>query len=121
MSFSNSINSRKMLQKTLQNNIDLFCLIEVNKHNIHGWEIMTRIHKTFGILVGPSTVYPCLSLLQKRGFVTSFWDMSTTHKPRKMYAITKLGQVHVRELSMTFGVIVGTFGGLEHAKEQITS
>jgi hypothetical protein len=39
----------------------------VPKHQpMHGYQIITKIRKTFGVYFGPSTIYPLLGALEKK-------------------------------------------------------
>jgi DNA-binding PadR family transcriptional regulator len=58
---------------------------------MHGYQVITRIRKTFGVYFGPSTIYPLLNLLEKKGYVKSEWNMSS-ERPRKVYKLTTEGQ-----------------------------
>ena len=71
--------------------LDLIVLQYLDKESMHGYQIITKIRKGFGIYFGPSTVYPLLGLLEKKGYVTSAWDMNN-ERPRKMYKLTNEGK-----------------------------
>jgi DNA-binding PadR family transcriptional regulator len=58
---------------------------------MHGYQIITKIRKNFGVYFGPSTIYPLLGALEKAGYVKSEWDMSN-ERPRKVYKLTAEGQ-----------------------------
>jgi DNA-binding PadR family transcriptional regulator len=58
---------------------------------MHGYQIITKIRKTFGVYFGPSTIYPLLGTLEKKGYVKSEWNMSS-ERPRKVYKLTTEGQ-----------------------------
>jgi len=58
---------------------------------MHGYEIITSIRKSYGINFGPSTIYPLLGMLEKKGHLESDWDM-TTERPRKVYKLTESGK-----------------------------
>jgi DNA-binding PadR family transcriptional regulator len=58
---------------------------------MHGYQIITKIRKNFGVYFGPSTVYPLLNTLEKKGLVKSEWNMNT-ERPRKVYSLTNDGQ-----------------------------
>jgi DNA-binding PadR family transcriptional regulator len=58
---------------------------------MHGYQIITKIRKTFGVYFGPSTIYPLLASLEKKGYVSSEWNMNT-ERPRKIYNLTNKGQ-----------------------------
>ncbi len=71
--------------------LDLIILQFVSTQPMHGYQIIIKIRKNFGVYFGPSTVYPLLSTLEKKGLVKSEWNMST-ERPRKVYSLTSNGQ-----------------------------
>ena len=71
--------------------LDMIVLQYLDKESMHGYQIITKIRKGFGVYFGPSTVYPLLGLLEKKGYVTSAWNMDT-ESPRKMYKLTNEGK-----------------------------
>jgi DNA-binding PadR family transcriptional regulator len=58
---------------------------------MHGYQVITKIRKGFGVYFGPSTVYPLLGLLEKKGYVKSIWNMDS-ERPRKVYTLTNEGK-----------------------------
>ena len=71
--------------------LDMIVLQYLDKESMHGYQIITKIRKGFGVYFGPSTVYPLLGLLEKKGYVTSAWNMNA-ERPRKMYKLTNEGK-----------------------------
>jgi len=71
--------------------LDMIILQYLNKESMHGYQLITTIRKGFGIYFGPSTIYPLLGLLEKKGYVKSTWNMKT-ERPRKIYSLTNNGQ-----------------------------
>ena len=71
--------------------LDMIVLQYLEKQDMHGYQIITSIRKDFGVYFGPSTVYPLLGLLEKKGVVQSTWNM-TCERPRKVYALTQQGK-----------------------------
>jgi PadR family transcriptional regulator, regulatory protein PadR len=89
---SRSLNSQKEVSTKLTKGLlDLIILQLVNTQPMHGYEIITKIRKNFGVYFGPSTVYPLLNTLEKKDFVKSEWNMNT-ERPRKVYSLTNNGQ-----------------------------
>jgi PadR family transcriptional regulator, regulatory protein PadR len=87
-----AINIQKEVSTKLTKGLlDLIILQLVNAHPMHGYEIITKIRKNFGVYFGPSTVYPLLGTLEKKGLVKSEWNMKT-ERPRKVYSLTNNGQ-----------------------------
>ena len=71
--------------------LDMIVLQYLNQESMHGYQIITKIRKGFGVYFGPSTIYPLLGLLEKKGYVTSAWNMNT-ERPRKVYKLTNEGK-----------------------------
>ena len=87
-----AINSQKEVSTKLTKGLlDLIILQFVSTQPMHGYQIITKIRKNFGVYFGPSTVYPLLNTLEKKGFVKSEWNMNA-ERPRKIYNLTSNGQ-----------------------------
>lgn len=77
--------------KLMKGLLDLVILQFLNNQPMHGYQVITKIRKSFGIYFGPSTVYPLLGTLEKKGFVGSEWNMDA-ERPRKIYHLTSTGK-----------------------------
>ncbi|MEM3641840.1 MAG: PadR family transcriptional regulator [Candidatus Bathyarchaeia archaeon] len=84
-------NSKEVQVKLMKGLLDLIVLQFLSIQPMHGYQIITKIRKNFGVYFGPSTIYPLLSALEKSGYVKSEWDM-TNERPRKVYRLTTDGQ-----------------------------
>jgi PadR family transcriptional regulator PadR len=85
-------NPQKEVQtKLLKGLLDLITLQLLSTQPMHGYQIITKIRKCFGVYFGPSTIYPLLSTLEKKRYVQSEWDMDS-ERPRKVYKLTNEGQ-----------------------------
>jgi DNA-binding PadR family transcriptional regulator len=71
--------------------LDLIVLQIIDAQPIHGYQVITHVRKTFGVYFGPSTIYPLLACLEKKGQVSSRWSMEGD-RPRKVYEITDQGR-----------------------------
>ena len=71
--------------------LDMIILQFLEQQPMHGYQVITKIRKGFGVYFGPSTVYPLLGLLEKKGYVKSTWNMDA-ERPRKVYKLTNEGQ-----------------------------
>jgi len=71
--------------------LNMIVLKLLRSEPMHGYQIITSIRRSFGVYFGPSTVYPMLSLLEKKGQVKSEWNMNH-ERPRKVYTLTPEGQ-----------------------------
>ena len=87
-----NINNQKEAQTKLTKGLlDMIILQYLEHESMHGYQLITTIRKGFGVYFGPSTVYPLLGLLEKKGYVKSAWNMDT-ERPRKVYSLTKEGK-----------------------------
>ena len=84
-------NTKEVQAKLMKGLLDLIVLQFLSNQPMHGYQIITRIRKTFGVYFGPSTIYPLLNALEKSGYVKSEWDMNN-ERPRKVYRLTTEGR-----------------------------
>jgi len=84
-------NSKEVQAKLMKGLLDLIILQFLNGQPMHGYQIITKIRKNFGVYFGPSTIYPLLGTLEKKKYVKSEWNMSN-ERPRKVYTLTTEGQ-----------------------------
>ena len=85
-------NIQKEVQAKLAKGLlDLIVLQFLSAQPMHGYQIITKIRKSFGVYFGPSTIYPLLATLEKKGYVNSQWNMNN-ERPRKTYNLTTEGQ-----------------------------
>ena len=84
-------NVKEVQVKLMKGLLDLIVLQFLSNQPMHGYQIITKIRKTFGVYFGPSTIYPLLNTLERSGYVKSEWDMSN-ERPRKVYKLTAEGR-----------------------------
>jgi PadR family transcriptional regulator PadR len=85
-------NYQKEIQTKLAKGLlDMIILQHLNQEPMHGYQIITKIRKGLGIYFGPSTIYPVLGVLEKKGYLKSTWNMDT-ERPRKVYQLTSSGK-----------------------------
>jgi DNA-binding PadR family transcriptional regulator len=82
---------KEVSTKLMKGLLDLIILQFLSTEHIHGYQIITKIRKTYGIYFGPSTIYPMLGTLEKKGYINSTWNMDS-ERPRKVYSLTSDGQ-----------------------------
>ena len=65
-------NAQKEVQvKLAKGLLDLIILQYLNSEPMHGYQIITKIRKSFGIYFGPSTIYTFMAQLEKKGNIKS--------------------------------------------------
>lgn len=83
----------------LMGNIDYIFLENIATKPMHGYGLMEKIRDQYQVLLGPSTIYPCLNLLEKKGFIRHHWDLESA-RPKKVYVVTEKGKKEVRHRRM---------------------
>jgi PadR family transcriptional regulator, regulatory protein PadR len=87
------VNAQKEVQTKLAKGLlDLIILQYLNQQPMHGYQVITKIRKSFGVYFGPSTIYPFMSQLEKKGYIKSQWN-TDSERPRKVYTLTHDGRV----------------------------
>lgn len=103
-------NTQKQVQvKLTKGLLDMIVLQFLDGQPMHGYQIISKIRKSFGVYFGPSTVYPLLSSLEKKGYVSSDWNMES-ERPRKVYKLTSEGQNLLNFTENSLNLIVKTIG-----------
>ena len=82
---------KEVSTKLMKGLLDLIVLQFLSTEPMHGYQVIIKIRKNFGVYFGPSTIYPLLGTLEKKGYVDSHWNMNF-ERPRKVYSLTNDGQ-----------------------------
>ncbi|MCL1970949.1 MAG: PadR family transcriptional regulator [Candidatus Bathyarchaeota archaeon] len=109
-------NQKEIQAKLTKNLLDMIVLRLINHQAMHGYQVITQIRKIWGIYFGPSTVYPLLSTLEKKGYIISKWNM-TADKPRKIFTITNNGKARIKSAENTLNLICKTLNTFEPPSE----
>ena len=96
---------RKVDKQLTRGLLDIIVLEFLRSEGMHGYKIITLIRKNFGAYFGPSTIYPFLTDLQEKGYITSQWD-TKYDRPRKVYTITSEGHNMLTGIELSFSTIV---------------
>ncbi|MEM2969891.1 MAG: PadR family transcriptional regulator [Candidatus Bathyarchaeia archaeon] len=111
-------NTKEVQVKLMKGLLDLIILQFLSASPMHGYQIITKIRKTFGVYFGPSTIYPLLNSLEKSGYVKSEWDMKND-RPRKVYRLTAEGQNLLNFTEYSLNLICKKIGTSGIQKETI--
>jgi DNA-binding PadR family transcriptional regulator len=112
------VNMKKEIQTKLTKGLlEMIVLQFLDAQPMHGYQIISKIRRSFGVYFGPSTIYPLLATLEKRGYVKSQWNMET-ERPRKIYHLTTEGQNLLNYTENSLNLICKTIGTNNNAKEE---
>jgi len=101
---------REVQIKLMRGLLDLVILQFLKAEPMHGYQIIISIRRNFGVYFGPSTIYPLLNVLQKKGYLNSRWDLNN-ERPRRVYSLTHDGH----------SLLNGTEESLNHICRRLTS
>ena len=100
----NNNNQKQIQTKLTKGLLDMIILQYLEKESMHGYQLITKIRKGFGVYFGPSTIYPLLGALEKKGYVKSIWNMNA-QRPRKVYELTVEGKNLLNYTESTLNLI----------------
>jgi PadR family transcriptional regulator PadR len=112
-------NSKEVQVKLMKGLLDMIVLQFLSSQPMHGYQVITKIRKTFGVYFGPSTIYPLLNALEKKGYVKSEWNMNN-ERPRKVYTLTTDGQNLLSFTEDSLGFICRKIGTTGMSKGALT-
>lgn len=107
--------------KVTKSVLESIVLSELSKKPIHGYRLIRELQKKFGVYFGPSTMYPLLASIEKRGLAKSYWELPIkghkkrykynngsrlNHRPRKIYVITDKGMESLKSCHKELEFIV---------------
>jgi PadR family transcriptional regulator PadR len=92
--------------KYVKTSLDLVILAILNGKPMYGYKIMAAIHKEFGVLLSPGSLYPLLHSLEEKKLVESHVEGG-----KKVYAATTEGR---RRLQNAFTVFRTSMNQLEN-------
>ncbi len=76
--------------------LDIIVLAMLNGEPKYGYKLIGELHKAFGVLLSPGTLYPLLYHLKKDGLIEV-----TLFNRRKIYRLTDKGQIRVHMISVS--------------------
>jgi PadR family transcriptional regulator PadR len=85
------MNNKEIQTKLVRGLLEPVTLRLLNEQPMCGYQLIVTIRKVFNTYFGPSTIYPLLNALEKKGYVKSEWVMNG-ERPRKVYELTATGQ-----------------------------
>lgn len=78
----------------LQGTLDMLVLRALQLQPMHGWGITERLEQGSArtLQVGQGSLYPALYRLERRGLITSKWDVTENNRKARYYTLTAAGR-----------------------------
>jgi len=87
----------------LQGTLDMLILRALSLGPLHGYGVIQRLRQMSDemLSVEQGALYPALSRIEQKGWVTSAWGVNETGRQAKFYTLTRAGrkQLQVEEAS----------------------
>ena len=78
----------------------------------YGLQLVKELHASGQLLSSQGTVYPLLGRLHDSGYVTSFWELSESERPRRFYQLTDLGRQELASFQTYWAQFSGSVSAL---------
>lgn len=105
----------KTEESFLTNLTKLYVLVALYKSPKHGYELMADFKKVTGKNMSAGQIYPLLSDMEKKSFVTVSEQFEGNRK-KKVYSLTEKGKKHRNVLISQLGDLLA-YGGVKINKE----
>jgi DNA-binding PadR family transcriptional regulator len=83
----NVMSEERIIEKQVKTFLDIVVLAILNGNSMHGYKIIAAIHRDFGVLLSPASLYPLLHLLENNKLIESRFD-----KGKTVYNVTPKGK-----------------------------
>jgi DNA-binding PadR family transcriptional regulator len=87
LSFQNVMHEIKIVERHLKTSLDIVIMAMLTGGATHGYKIIATLHKEFGILLSPGSLYPILHCLEDDKLIESTLD-----KGKVVYRATSAGK-----------------------------
>lgn len=90
-------NTDETINSLVKSFLDVIVLAMLNGESVHGYKIIADLHRTFGVLLSPGTLYPLLYNLE----ATKLVDVREV-KRKKLYRLTPKGRHRVSTILRSY-------------------
>ena len=70
----NSSIVKKMRKQAVKSVMDIVILAEIKNEKMSGYDVISYIHETFGVLLSSGTVYSHIYSMERDGLIKGDWD-----------------------------------------------
>ncbi len=86
-----SLAHKNVQTKLTKGLLDIIILQLIDTHPMHGYELMVKIRRYYGVKFGASTIYPVLASMEKKKYIEFSWE-TNGERPKKVYELTNEGK-----------------------------
>ena len=92
----------EMHERIVKRFLDMVILMELRKHSMSGYNVISFVHNKFNMSVSSGTVYSCLYFLERNGLINGEGTQG-----KKVYTLTEQGKERVKAFLNSKDKILG--------------
>lgn len=92
--------AEKLRRRVIKNFMDILILTELKKEPISGYDVISHIYKSFGVLVSSGTVYSLLYSMERDGLIKG-----AQNSRKRVYKLTEKGEQNIKVITKANGEI----------------
>jgi len=104
-----------IIKKHVKTFLDILVLSMLNDEPMYGYKIMAAIHKEFGVLLSPGSLYPLLHMLEEEGLIES-----SSHKGKIVYQISLKGKQNFQNIFNTYSLAIQKMWNFVKARRNVS-
>ena len=86
--------AERLRRRVIKNFMDILILSELKKEPMSGYDIISLIHRRFGVLVSSGTVYSLLYSMERNGLIKGIWNQR-----KRVYILAEKGEENIKVLA----------------------
>lgn len=110
----NVLTEEQIMEKHVKTFLDIVILSILSGKSTYGYKIIASIHKEFGILLSPASLYPLLHVLENNELIESSFDSGKT-----VYCLTLKGKNTLGRKITAYTLSFQTMKNFMKAQERI--
>jgi len=85
---------RKMHEKTIKSFMDILILAELKNNQMSGYDVISHIHKKYGILMSSGTIYSLMYSMERKGLIKG-----RQNQRKRVYVLTETGEHNLKAIT----------------------
>ena len=86
--------AERLRRRVIKNFMDILILSELKKEPMSGYDIISLIHRRFGVLVSSGTVYSLLYSMERNGLIKGIWNQR-----KRVYVLAEKGEQNIKAIT----------------------
>lgn len=86
--------AERLRRRAVKSFMDILILSELKKAPMSGYDVISLIHKRFGILVSSGTVYSLLYSMEREGLIKGI-----SSRRKRVYILTEKGEQNIKVIT----------------------